>query len=132
MLGVASIVAFAAPKDPVLMTVNGRGVPVSEFEYLRNKNNSQQQQAQSLDEYVGMFVDYKLKVAAAEAAGIDTTAKFRNEFEQFRNDLARPYLRDASVEEELIDQAAKDPEVLAIKQTPRALTPGISPIRFVR
>lgn len=105
MLGVASIVAFAAPKDPVLMTVNGRGVPVSEFEYLRNKNNSQQQQAQSLDEYVGMFVDYKLKVAAAEAAGIDTTAKFRNEFEQFRNDLARPYLRDASVEEELIEEA---------------------------
>lgn len=105
LLGVASIVAIAAPKDPVLMTVNGTPVQLSEFEYLRNKNNSQQQQSQSLDEYVGMFVDYKLKVAAAESAGIDTTAKFRNEFEQFRGDLARPYLRDASVEEALVKEA---------------------------
>ena len=90
LLGAAAVVAVAAPKDPVLMSIAGHKVPLSEFEYLRNKNNTQQQQPQSLDEYVKMFVDYKLKVAAAEAAGIDTTAKFRNEYEQFRNDLANP------------------------------------------
>lgn len=105
LLGAAAVVAVAAPKDPVLMSIAGHKVPLSEFEYLRNKNNTQQQQPQSLDEYVKMFVDYKLKVAAAEAAGIDTTAKFRNEYEQFRNDLANPYLRNASVEEALIQEA---------------------------
>lgn len=105
LLGMAALMAYAGPKDPILMTVGNRDVPVSEFEYLRNKNNSQQQQPQSLDEYVDLFVNYRLKVAAAEAAGLDTTATFLNEYTQFKNDLARPYLVDKSVEEALIEEA---------------------------
>lgn len=101
----AIVLAFASPKDPILMTVNGHDIPVSEFEYLRNKNNSQQQQPQSLDEYLEMFTDYKLKVAAAEAAGIDTTQKFITEYEQFRTELSDPYLVDRNVREALIRQA---------------------------
>lgn len=92
----------AKNNDPVLMTINGKDVHQSEFEYLYNKNNSQQMQQQSLDEYVDMFVTYKLKVADAEAAGLDTTKTFIKEFKGYRNDLARPYLRDASVEDSLI------------------------------
>ena len=72
--------ASAKNDDPVLMKVNGKDVKLSEFEYLYNKNNSQQVQKQSIDEYVDMFVTYKLKVADAEAAGIDTTASFINEY----------------------------------------------------
>ena len=64
----------AAPKgDPTVMTINGKDISQSEFEYLYNKNNLQQENPQPLDEYVDMFVVYKLKVADAEAAGIDTT-----------------------------------------------------------
>ena len=63
------LTANAKNNDPVLMTINGKDVHQSEFEYLYNKNNSQQMQQQSLDEYVDMFVTYKLKVADAEAAG---------------------------------------------------------------
>ncbi len=105
LLGMAALIAYAGPKDPILMTVGNRDVPVSEFEYLRNKNNSQQQQPQSLDEYVDLFVNYRLKVAAAEAAGLDTTATFLNEYTQFKNDLARPYLMDKNVEDALIQEA---------------------------
>jgi peptidyl-prolyl cis-trans isomerase SurA len=103
----AAITAFAAAKgdDPVLMTVNGHDVHVSEFNYLYNKNNSQQIQPQSLDDYVNMFVDYKLKVADAENAGIDTTQAFLNEYKQFEAELARPYLRDQSVEDSLVNLA---------------------------
>lgn len=100
--------AFAAPEtdaDQVLMTVNGRDVKLSEFLYLYNKNNSQQMQPQTVDEYVNMFVDYKLKVADAEAAGIDTTAAFRSEYDKFRKELAAPYLRDQAVEDRLIREA---------------------------
>lgn len=99
---------FAAAKkadDPILMTVNGKDVKVSEFEYLFNKNNSQQMQPQSIDDYVGMFIDYKLKVADAEAAGIDTTAAFLKEFGSFRNELAAPYLKDSALEDSLLHQA---------------------------
>lgn len=96
------LTANAKNNDPVLMTINGKDVHQSEFEYLYNKNNSQQMQQQSLDEYVDMFVTYKLKVADAEAAGLDTTKTFIKEFKGYRNDLARPYLRDTSVEDSLI------------------------------
>ena len=100
--------AFAADKnadDKVRMKVNGHDVKVSEFLYLYNKNNSQQLQPQTVDEYVDMFVDYKLKVADAEAAGIDTTAAFRKEYAKFRNELAAPYLRDKKVEDALLSEA---------------------------
>lgn len=91
--------------DPTLMKVNGKNVKLSEFEYLYNKNNSQQAQKQTIDEYVDMFVTYKLKVADAETAGIDTTASFRNEFNGHRNDLATPYLEDKSTLNRLIEEA---------------------------
>lgn len=96
---------FAKSADPVLMNVAGKDVPLSEFEYLYHKNNTQQAQPQSIDQYLDMFINYKLKVADAEAAGIDTTAAFRDEFYKFRNELAEPYLQDNSVMEALIDEA---------------------------
>ncbi len=90
------------PKDPVLMTVNGKNVPLSEFEYLYNKNNTQQLQPQTLDEYLDMFVTYKLKVADAEAAGIDTTAAFIKEYTGYCEELANPYMINTQFEDSLV------------------------------
>lgn len=84
----------SSSSDPVLMTVGGNDVRLSEFEYLYKKNNAQQIEPQTLDEYVDMFVIYKLKVADAIAAGIDTTKAFVNEFDGYADDLAKPYLTD--------------------------------------
>ncbi len=93
LIGTAAF-AFAKDNDPVLMTVDGRDVKLSEFEYLYNKNNAQQSQNLGFDEYLGMFVNYKLKVADALAHGIDTTATFVDEYEKYSQELAQPYLRD--------------------------------------
>lgn len=82
--------------DPVVMNINGKDVKASEFKYLYNKNRQQQIEQQSFDDYVDMFVQYKLKVDAAEKAGIDTTAQFVKEFSGYRKDLARPYLEDST------------------------------------
>ena len=92
-----AITAKGADKDPVMMTVDGKPVHKSEFMYLYNKNNAQQSTPQTLDQYLEMFVNYKLKVAEAEKAKIDTTAQFRNEFEQFKTELAVPYMRDTTI-----------------------------------
>lgn len=99
------LTAANTDSDPVLMTVDGRDVKVSEFEYLYNKNNSQQLKPQSVKDYLDMFVDYKLKVADAENAGIDTTAAFLAEYGKFRDELAAPYLRDKEVEDALLREA---------------------------
>lgn len=97
--------AKGADSDPVLMTVDGQDVRVSEFEYLYNKNNNQQLQQGTLDDYLGMFINYKLKVADARHAGLDSSPKFRNEFESFRIELAKPYMRDTVVEKNLVEKA---------------------------
>lgn len=101
----AALAAGKKPSDPVLMTVNGKEVRLSEFEYLYRKNNSQQSTPQSVDEYVDMFVTYKLKVADAEAAGIDTTAAFIKEYTGYRDELAVPYLADTQYEDSLMREA---------------------------
>ena len=64
---------WAADVDPVIMRVNNKDIHKSEFEYIYNKNSQQQIDQKSLDEYVTLFKNYKLKVAEAEALGIDTT-----------------------------------------------------------
>jgi len=98
----AGLIYAAAPKDPVLMTVGGKPVTLSEFEYLYHKNNSQQLVPQTIDEYLQMFITYKQKVAAAEAAGIDTTQAFQSEFDGYRRELAEPYLSVKAVEDSII------------------------------
>lgn len=89
--------------DPVLMTIKGKPVTLSEFEYLYHKNNSQQITPQSIEEYLQMFITYKQKVADAEAEGIDRTEAFSNEYDGYRRELAEPYLRDQQVEDSLIN-----------------------------
>lgn len=94
-----------AAKDPVIMTVNGVDVPKSEFEYLYHKNSQQQVEAQPLDEYVEMFELYKMKVADAKEAGIDTLSSFKSEMKQYRDELAAPYLADSIYLNELVNEA---------------------------
>ena len=65
---------LAADVDPVIMRVNNKDIHKSEFEYIYNKNSQQQIDQKSLDEYVTLFKNYKLKVAEAEALGIDLSA----------------------------------------------------------
>lgn len=90
LLGTA--ILAIAKGDPVLMTINGKDIKLSEFEYLYHKNNQQQVEKETLEQYVDRFVLYKQKVADAEAAGIDTTELFRKEFEGYQKDLAAPYM----------------------------------------
>ncbi|MDR0988121.1 MAG: peptidylprolyl isomerase, partial [Prevotellaceae bacterium] len=95
-----------AQSDPVLMRIDGKAVLRSEFEYLYHKNKELvDSDSLSLHEYVDLFVNFKLKVAAAEAAGIDTTAQFRRELDGYRRGLAASYLMDETVAEQVAREA---------------------------
>ena len=99
---VAATTTSAQTADPTIMTINGKAVPRSEFEYSYNKNNSETVvDKKSVDEYIDLFVNYKLKVMAAEEAGIDTTKAFRDEFRMYRDQQIRPsFINDNDVERE--------------------------------
>ncbi|MFN4121884.1 MAG: peptidylprolyl isomerase [Flavobacteriales bacterium] len=96
-----------AAEDPVLMTISGKNITRSEFEHIFKKNNPKDAKIdrQALDEYLELFINFKLKVAAAEAEGKDTMRSFKNELAGYRRQLAEPYLRDKDVSEMLIQEA---------------------------
>ena len=88
--------------DPVIMTVAGVDVPRSEFEYSYNKNNTDGViDKKTVEEYVELFVNYKLKVQAALDARLDTMADFRKEFAQYRDQQVLPtFVTEADMLEE--------------------------------
>ena len=103
LLAACALSAVAmAQTDPVIMTVNGQPVLRSEFEYSYNKNNSEGViDKKTVDEYVDLFINYKLKVIAALDEKYDTLKSFKKEFAQYRDQQLRPMLvTDADVEAE--------------------------------
>lgn len=91
-----------AQDDPTIMTINGQKVSRSEFEYSYNKNNTDGViDKKSVDEYVDLFVNYKLKVQAALDAKMDTLPSFKKEFRGYRDQQIRPsFVTDDDVEAE--------------------------------
>ena len=112
------------------MTINGNPVMKSEFEYIYNKNNSTNSiDKKTLDEYVDLFVNFKLKVEEAKTQGLDTTAAFVKEYGGYRTQLAKPYLVDKKAEENVIkeayDRMKEDVEVSHILiRVPQEATPA--------
>ncbi|MFN9800441.1 MAG: peptidylprolyl isomerase, partial [Bacteroidota bacterium] len=108
-LALATIVsapAFAQDKQGVVLTVAGERVTLEEFENIFRKNNRDTViTRQALEEYMEMFINFKLKVRAAKDMGMDTVAKFRNELAGYRAQLARPYMNDDAMLGELVKQA---------------------------
>jgi len=101
-----SVSAFGQTTDPVLMTINNKPVLKSEFEYIYNKNNSNNSlDKKTLDEYVDLFINFKLKVEEAKTQGIDTTKSFITELAGYRSQLTKPYLTDSKVDDALLHEA---------------------------
>lgn len=83
--------------DPVVMTIAGKPVLRSEFTYLYNKNNTGDvMERKSVEDYVPLFVDYKLKVQAAMDARIDTLKSFQKELAAYRDQQVRPRMIDST------------------------------------
>lgn len=95
--------------DEILFTINGENVSVGEFRYIYGKNNKKDEEIdysrEKVEEYLDLYVKFKLKVHEARSRGLDTTAKFTKEFGTYRSQLAQPYLKDKKVSEKLVKEA---------------------------
>lgn len=110
----STMCAVAQVTDPVLMRINGKEVKRSEFEYALNKNNETLGvDRKAVKEYLPMYIDFKLKVAEAEAMRLDTLSSFLEEFKSNRAQLAENYLIDHDyIEKEAHKIYAKDSAVI--------------------
>jgi peptidyl-prolyl cis-trans isomerase SurA len=103
MLALAAASVQAKDSEPIVMKINGTPVYRSEFEYFYTKNNQQElAEEKSFDEYVDLFINYKLKVAEALSRGIDTTAAYVNELAGYRAQLAEPYLQEPGWQDSMV------------------------------
>jgi peptidyl-prolyl cis-trans isomerase SurA len=93
--------------DPVLFTVDGKPVHQSEFVYIYSKTNGKNADfsESSLEEYLDLYVKFKLKVAKAREMQLDTIPELMNELNGYRRQLADSYLIDKEVTEKLIKDA---------------------------
>lgn len=108
LLFFGALAVNAQTKDDVVFTIDGEPVKVEEFTYIYEKNNANDSAlytVANLREYLELYKNFKLKVREARDAGIDTTEKFKQEFANYRNQLAQPYLTDREVTQSLIDEA---------------------------
>lgn len=103
---VSQIFLFAQEKEQTLITINDRIVTVSEFERIYKKNNNLNTVDQkSIEEYLELFINFKLKVLEAERLKLDTAQAFINELSGYRNQLAKPYLTDKDADEKILLEA---------------------------
>jgi len=96
-----------APND-VLFSVGEQPVTVEEFSYVYEKNNFNNDSIYTksdIDAYLQLFVNFKLKVLQAQAEGYDTLPAFTSEFETYKQQLAKPYLTETRINEQLTRQA---------------------------
>ena len=91
----------------VLMTIGDEPVTVKEFIDVYNKNNNREDivEKKSVDEYLELFTNFKMKVMEAYEMKLDTSAKFKKELEGYRKQLAKPYFANDEVSEDLVKEA---------------------------
>ena len=93
--------------EEILMTIGHSPVTLSEFERIYKKNNTGNNvlEKKSIEEYLELFINFKLKVIEAESLSFDTIPAFNKELKGYRSQLAKPYLTDREFSEELIKEA---------------------------
>ena len=95
--------SFSQNKKDVLLTIDGKPVYTSEFKRVYNKNLDlvKDESQKSVESYLDLFIDYKIKVAEAYAQKLDKDETYISEFNQYRDQLSRNYILENKVTSEL-------------------------------
>ena len=106
-LGLLALAAFLPlAHAQTVVTVAGEAVSANDFAHIFKKNNRDSVVTpEALDAYMELFIDFKLKVKAAEDLGMDTATSFVSELAGYRTQLARPYLVDNELLDALVQEA---------------------------
>ena len=111
LLSVVAIIAFNlsvfGQNDPVLFTVSGTPVHLSEFNYIYSKTNGTKADFSkaSVDEYLDLYTKFKMKVTRAREMKLDTLPALQEELAGYRRQLADSYLTDREVTDKLVKEA---------------------------
>ena len=90
-----------------LITIGGKEISAQEFINTYEKNNVKTDvlDKKNVEEYLDLYIDFKLKVTEAEDLKMDTMPSFVKELKNYRDQLAKPYFSNDDITEELVKEA---------------------------
>ncbi|WP_440880701.1 peptidylprolyl isomerase [Tenacibaculum sp. C7A-26P2] len=94
-------------KSRELFRIDDTSVSVSEFKRVYEKNLGLvvDDDSKKIDNYLDLYINYKLKVKEAYDLNLDTLKSYRIELENYKNQLIAPYLQDNSTIKRLVEEA---------------------------
>jgi len=102
----ACLNGFSQNKQTVLFSIDTTPFYTQEFLENYNKNTALVSDAEnSLDDYLKLFINYKLKVKEARDLKLDTFPSYINELQDYKNRLIQPYLKDKKITDKLVSEA---------------------------
>jgi len=105
LLATAIVSAQNKPKE-VLFTIDDKPYYTDEFErvYKKNLDLVKDESQKDLNQYLELFVGYKLKVNKANKLGLQNNDKYKNELKSYRTQLSKNYTSDSKVTAELVNE----------------------------
>lgn len=90
----------------VLFTINDKPYYTDEFSriYKKNLDLVKDESQKDLDQYLELFIGYKLKVNRAYTLGLENSTQYQNELKSYRTQLANNYFNDTKITQELIEE----------------------------
>ena len=90
----------------VLFTINEKPYFTDEFSriYKKNLDLVKDDSQKDLNQYLELFVGYKLKVNKAYKLGLQDKPAYQNELKSYRTQLAKNYFNDTKITQELIEE----------------------------
>jgi peptidyl-prolyl cis-trans isomerase SurA len=108
LFGIGFPVKAQVKNDDVLLTIGGKPVTVGEFMAIYQKNDMKKGDlidTKKLEDYLTLYINFKLKVREAEELGFDTVTSFVTELKGYRDQLAKPYFTDEATIDRLVKEA---------------------------
>ncbi|MCX6248052.1 MAG: peptidylprolyl isomerase [Bacteroidetes bacterium] len=108
VIGIGFPLKAQVKNDEVLLTIGGKPVTAGEFMSVYKKNDLKKGEpidAKKLEDYLNLYINFKLKVREAEELGFDTVSTFITELKGYRDQLAKPYFTDEATIDRLVREA---------------------------
>ena len=100
------VMFFVISSAQTVLTIANNDISLEEFKSVFYKNNHNTDITKEyLEEYMNLFVNFKLKVREAEELGLDTNNSFIMELEGYRKQLAKPYLKNNEFDDQMLTEA---------------------------
>ncbi len=105
-LAVSSLAFAQSEKKEILFTIDDKPYYTDEFSRVYNKNIDlvKDESQKDLNQYMELFVGYKLKINKANKLGLQNNTKYINELKSYRTQLSKNYTSDTKVTKALIEE----------------------------